>query len=187
MGARREPRSCPGHPRASPQPPAQALHVHTHGWEHFQSKSALLLSYFTPGATSAASAGSYTNRVASLLPCATPTRLQGPSLLKWVCQIRSPPHTPPAAVRGGGGRAWTPSTRTAAGARGGRGGRGGRRRSAVHGTARLAPSQPLQVCGKLRRPGGRRVLSRKIMVSCSGDTQDIQGWGCLSVPSSSQE
>lgn len=36
-------------------PPTQALHVHTHGWENFQPKSALLLSYFSPGAASAAS------------------------------------------------------------------------------------------------------------------------------------
>lgn len=92
-----------------------------------------------------------------------PLRLQGPSLLSWVCRIHLPhTTTPPAAVRGGGGRASPSSTRTAAAW------------GAVHGAARRGPSRPRLDCGKRPRRGGRRALRDEIMEPCSRNTEGIQ-------------
>lgn len=129
-GKGRKPRRCQGHPRASP--PTQALHVNTHGWEHFQPKSALLLSYFSPGAASAASAESYTSEAVSpLFPASSLPPGPLPANLNLPNQTPTPPHpTPLAAVRGGGlpGLASEHAHRDRARGRGGGG-------SAVHGAA----------------------------------------------------
>lgn len=165
-GKGRKPRRCQGHPRASP--PTQALHVNTHGWEHFQPKSALLLSYFSPGAASAASAESYTSEAVSpLFPASSLPPGPLPANLNLPNQTPTPPHPTSRCPRW---RLAGPGLRACAQRPGaGTGGGGGKRCPWC-----CAPDRPRLVCRKLRRPRGPRALSHEVMAPCSRDTEGIQ-------------
>lgn len=158
-------------------PPTQALHVNTHGWEHFQPKSALLLSYFSPGAASAASAGSYTSGAASPLfpasslppgPLPANLNLPNPTPIRHHTTSRCPRwrHAGPGLRA----RAQRPGAGT------GRGG-GGRCPWCC------ALDRPRLVCRKMRRPGGPRALSYEIMAPRSRDTEGIQAGAASLYPS----